>query len=929
MSPFLGLLALAPLVQDPGGLGGRYFGELQTAAGETRVLRLDLAGDGGHWSGTLDLLDEDRLGLPLASVEATDTGLAFEVAGSDLGPLWFDARAPGGALEGTLESESGSGSFYLVESVARTQEELEPFLGWYGEEGGAPLLVTWDPYGALVLVDFAAEDGTTLLPREDGSFAHWEDSPAIRRTTRFVAEKGALVAETRFASGSTVRAPRRDDLGFRQELVEYPSGEVRMAGMLLSPRSPGPHPALVVLPGSGHETRERVRELVWARAMIARGFVVLLYDKRGCGVSGGDWRDESLLDLAGDALAGVRFLASRPDVRRDAVGLYGLSQGATVAPLAANRSTDVAFVISDSGSVQGLAETELGFLRGFLQRAGLSEEEVQAALALARLRFEALRGPEPMAEYRRALEAAQGERWCDPRYLGPLELPPDDWRARWWRGVLDVDSEGEWRSLRVPTLVLYGEEDSRCIVADELAALRRIVAEREDDAIEIEVYADAGHCLAPTRAPGHFVPGALERMAAFASAHARTDERQGRADDSGTGWTTTNLDLEVVVLPEDHRLEVAGTMRLRLDRDASFGPTIAVNADRPVMRFERVDAPLGVEVVLESGLRGTEGVRLAHLRASEPYARGDEVELFFEVSSEGRADQLLVSEEIALASWTTAWHPLPIPAEGEALSAKLKTVGSTTLNLPPGWTAACNGALISREVAEYGTVETWRIDVPVARSFAAGPFHVALREAGERRIRVFRLAEIPDGEDRHAAAAAAAVVAMEARLGPFPYDDFAIVEVPGRAGPLVRRVAAGARLGDVGGLPDRRRQPGLVGTRDGARLVGEPGGQRGPRLAPLRRGAGAVRSRDRGRGRRRRRGDDRLPRVLADRLLADPVRARLLPDPARRERPPALRARRGSVGPPDRRREGALGLPHAARSDRRRALLRHPARVDP
>jgi hypothetical protein len=249
-------------------------------------------------------------------------------------------------------------------------------------------------------------------------------------------------------------------------------------------------------------------------------------------------------------------------------------------------------------------------------------------------------------------------------------------------------------------------------------------------------------------------------------------------DDSGTGWTMTNLDLEVILLPAEERFEMVGTMGLRNDGAASLGPTIALNGDTDVVRFVALEGPSGTGVELAQGFRGIAGVRLAHVRAEEPYAGGAEVELFFEAVSAGRASQTLVTESIALGSWTDVWHPMPLPAPGEALSSKLKTVGTTTFHLPPGWTAPCNGERTEHEATEDGVREVWAIDVPVARSFAAGPFHVALKKAGERRIRVHRLGAIDQGESLHAVAAAAAVEAMEARLGPFPYDDFSIVEVP-------------------------------------------------------------------------------------------------------------------------------------------------------
>ncbi len=111
-------------------------------------------------------------------------------------------------------------------------------------------------------------------------------------------------------------------------------GPDRVAG---KPRRPG----IVMLEGAGNRGREYL--MPEARAYARHGIVTLVYDKRTVGYSMLH-RDYGL--LADDALAALRLLRSRPDVDPGRAGLWGLSEGAFVAPIAANRSADVAFVIT-------------------------------------------------------------------------------------------------------------------------------------------------------------------------------------------------------------------------------------------------------------------------------------------------------------------------------------------------------------------------------------------------------------------------------------------------------------------------------------------------------------------------------------------------------------------------------------------------------
>ena len=70
-------------------------------------------------------------------------------------------------------------------------------------------------------------------------------------------------------------------------------------------------PCVVFVHGAGPAVRgDGYHEL--ARHFARKGVTALIYDKRGCGASTGDWTRAGLYDLAEDALACVRLLRGRP-----------------------------------------------------------------------------------------------------------------------------------------------------------------------------------------------------------------------------------------------------------------------------------------------------------------------------------------------------------------------------------------------------------------------------------------------------------------------------------------------------------------------------------------------------------------------------------------------------------------------------------------
>lgn len=143
---------------------------------------------------------------------------------------------------------------------------------------------------------------------------------------------------------------------FRSREVTFGSARagIRLAGSLTLPAGNGPFPAVVLVSGSGPNTRDEVVDhhkifYVLADYLNRRGLVVLRYDKRGVGASKGTYGGATTEDFVDDAEGAVEFLKSDGEVDPKSIGILGHSEGGLIAPEVAVKDSSVAFVVLLAG----------------------------------------------------------------------------------------------------------------------------------------------------------------------------------------------------------------------------------------------------------------------------------------------------------------------------------------------------------------------------------------------------------------------------------------------------------------------------------------------------------------------------------------------------------------------------------------------------
>jgi len=278
------------------------------------------------------------------------------------------------------------------------------------------------------------------------------------------------------------------------EPVKVLSNGATLAGTLTKPaQATSPTlPAIVLVPGSGPVDRDGFVAGIpvygqMARAFVEAGYLVIRYDKRGVGQSGGRLESTTISDLADDVVAVVEFLKDRKDVDRKRIAVVGHSEGAWVALLAASRDKDIAALVMAAGPASSGADLVLW-----------QQEQALAAMPNLSAQEKADRVAMQVRIHAALLENKGWE-----GVPAPVRKQAD---TPWFQSLLAFDPAKVMKNTRQPILILHGELDRQVPVAhaDQLATLAR--ERKKGGAVDVVKVPGVNHLLvaAKTGAVGEY-----------------------------------------------------------------------------------------------------------------------------------------------------------------------------------------------------------------------------------------------------------------------------------------------------------------------------------------------------------------------------------------------------------------------------------------
>lgn len=309
------------------------------------------------------------------------------------------------------------------------------------------------------------------------------------------------------------------------EPVAIPSGDVTLAGALLKPAEEGVYPAVIILHGSGPETRAELVQHVHANALVRAGFAVLVYDKRGTGDSTGSFDDALYFDFINDAIAAVEFLASRDDIDATRIGLQGNSESGWFTPEIAYRSGKVAFIFNRVSPPLSWVDNVLWEARNDFIADGLAESDAEKLLDITRRRwafyidvgrdpslFDSARRTALNTELTQLRESIPGAADVLPEEVAAYD---EDFYTSFASNA-SYDPRPFLELIDIPMIYAFGSTDINIDTPRSVAFLETF-AEQYEKPIEFHVFEGVGHPMFTWRGifNAGYVPGYLNLVSSW------------------------------------------------------------------------------------------------------------------------------------------------------------------------------------------------------------------------------------------------------------------------------------------------------------------------------------------------------------------------------------------------------------------------------
>jgi len=471
-------------------------------SGKWQPIDLHFVAGGDGLSGTVDFPSLNRRGLQLTKVSLENSTLRLE---------WQDRNGVA-ALEGAANNDFIDGQYtyagqtapFKVVRVAKSDPQLnEEYAGSY--QLGPQRFVDIGPIdNSLLFIDSQTRDIRLLYPSSATSFfAGSSVAIPFPREVRidFIKDENGRVSGLKWQEEKASPAITAKKLPLTTQEVSYQNGDATITATLLLPTTKGPFPALIDV-GQGYFLGPYNGPFQYFYAR--QGLAVMTPIRRMVGGAESNYLKASFEERAREVVAGVDVLKKRRDINPQTIGLYGDSQTAWIAPLAASVSPDVAWLILRVPSALPVTENILFEIESNLRRDKFPGGDIARALALRQLIHRTILSNQGWIELKAEIDKSRTEKWFPlvrAGWFSSLKIPPDENEAKGLRDPLTYDPLPILESIKIPVLAMNGELDEAVPTSRSVPILEQALRTAGNKDFTVRVFPGAGHNFLETSKP--------------------------------------------------------------------------------------------------------------------------------------------------------------------------------------------------------------------------------------------------------------------------------------------------------------------------------------------------------------------------------------------------------------------------------------------
>jgi len=301
-------------------------------------------------------------------------------------------------------------------------------------------------------------------------------------------------------------------LPYKEEEVSFTNGNESFSGTLTIPFKEGRHPAVVMITGSGPQ--ERNEEIlgfkifgIIADHLTKNGIAVLRYDDRNMGKSKGtDVSKSTTADFAGDVIEAVKFLKGRNDINAGQIGLFGHSEGGIVAPLAASKNSDIAFIVLMAGTAVRGEDVIMEQSRAIMTVNGEADSNITTSLKYSKKIMDAIVNNEDITQLKKELKTeflkeydelsedvkksiSNREEYAEGKVEGTI----DAFSTPWMKYFLAYDPAPTFEKVKCPVLALFGELDLQVLPSQNEEPMKKALEKSGNKDYIIKLFPKANH----------------------------------------------------------------------------------------------------------------------------------------------------------------------------------------------------------------------------------------------------------------------------------------------------------------------------------------------------------------------------------------------------------------------------------------------------